>query len=427
MSWTLLGLFAGATMALGYVVWRKWVAPWHKIEELVDGIGQARKPRTFLAGGGRIPRRVGLALEKIFDHQQLLTQQVAEGASGTETILAAMQDGLLVLDAARHITLANESFAQFFGLRETSLGAPLLETVRDPTLDRLVTKTLYTAEAARGEITTPERRLEVSAVPMNDDTGASTGVVVLFHDITQLKQLDEIRKDFVANVSHELRTPLSILRGYIETLRDNPELPVNELSRILGVMERHSKRLGLLVEDLLTLTQLESSTPNLQLSEVNVSNLVRGVVRDWEKKFGDKDLRVIVDLAPDVQVIRADEMRLREVLYNLLDNAVKYSSQGAEIRLRAQRHDGQMTLSVSDTGIGIGKEDLPRIFERFYRVDKARSSELGGTGLGLSIVKHIAQLHGGRVEAESEPGHGTTIRVLLPTENPTKIDGVTET
>jgi two-component system phosphate regulon sensor histidine kinase PhoR len=417
MSWLLLWLVVGSTIVLGYVVWRKWIAPWRNIEELIDGIGQVRKPRTFLTGGGRVPRRVGLALEKIFDRQQQLTQQIAEGASGTETILAAMQDGLLVLDTARHITLANESFAQFFGLRETSLGVPLLEVVRDTTLDRLVTKTLYTAEATRGEITTPERQLEVSAVPMIDDAGAATGVVVLFHDITQLKQIDEIRKDFVANVSHELRTPLSILSGYIETLRDNPKVPVNELARILGVMERHSKRLGLIVEDLLTLTQLESGTPNLQLSDVNVDGLVRGVVRDWEKKFGDKNLSVVVDLAPDIPVIRADEMRLQEVLYNLLDNAVKYSRQGAEIRLRARRLDGRLTLTVSDSGIGIGKEDLPRIFERFYRVDKARSSELGGTGLGLSIVKHIAQLHGGRVEAESELGRGTIIRIVLPVGN----------
>jgi two-component system phosphate regulon sensor histidine kinase PhoR len=192
-------------------------------------------------------------------------------------------------------------------------------------------------------------------------------------------------------------------------------------------MERHSQRLGFLVEDLLTLARLESTNPDLQLSDVSVNDLLAAVMRDWEKKFAEKNLRVIVDPASDVQTITADETRLREVLYNLLDNAVKYSGQGAEIRLGAQRRDGQVTLSVSDTGIGIGEEDLPRIFERFYRVDKARSSELGGTGLGLSIVKHIAQLHGGRVEAESELGRGTTIRVLLPTENPAKVDRVTET
>ena len=179
--------------------------------------------RFWLAVAGYL-RRVGLALEQIFDRQQKLTQQVAEGASGTETILAAMQDGLLVLDAARHITLANESFARFFGVRETlTRCAAARDGARHHTRSA-ATKTLYTAEATRGEINTPERQLEVSAVPMNDDTGATTGVVVLFHDITQLKQLDEVRKDFVANVSHELRTPLSILRGYIETLRDIPKL-----------------------------------------------------------------------------------------------------------------------------------------------------------------------------------------------------------
>lgn len=423
----LVCLIVGSTIVFGYLAWRKWIAPWRKIEQLIDGVAKAQKPRTFLVGGAPVARRVGLALEDVFNRQQQQAQQIAEGASGTETILAAMQDGLLVVDAARHITLANKTFEEFFGLRETSLGAPLLETVRDTTLDQLIAETLHTGESRRGEITTAECELEVNAVPMADDTGATTGVVVLFHDITQLKHLDDVRKDFVANVSHELRTPLSILRGYIETLRDNPKISPTERARILGVMERHSKRLGLLVEDLLTLTQLESSTPNLQLSNVRLNDLVAGVVRDWEKKFAEKNLRVIVDLAADLPIIRADETRLQEVLYNLLDNAVKYSRVGAEIRLHAQRCDGQIALSVSDTGIGIGEQDLPRIFERFYRVDKARSSALGGTGLGLSIVKHIAQLHGGSVEAESKLGQGTSIRVLLPATPPAKTGGVTET
>jgi two-component system phosphate regulon sensor histidine kinase PhoR len=426
MAWILFWLLLGSTIAFGYVAWRKWIAPWRKIEELIDGIAQARKPRTFLLRGGPLPRRVAVALEEVFNRQRQLAQEIAEGASGTETILAAMQDGLLVVDAARHITLANKTFQNFFGLRETSLGAPLLETVRDTRLDRIITETLHTGESTRDEIAMAERELEANAVPMKDDHGATTGVVVLLHDITQLKHLDEVRKDFVANVSHELRTPLSILRGYLETLRENPKTSAAERARILEVMERHSQRLGLLVEDLLTLTQLESGTPNLQLSEVRVSDLVGGVLRDWEKKFAEKKLRVIVDLAPDAPVIRADETRLQEVFYNLLDNAVKYSQAGAEIRLHVQRRDGRIALSVSDTGIGIGEQDLSRIFERFYRVDKARSSELGGTGLGLSIVKHIAQLHGGSVEAESKLGSGTSIRVILPAASSVPAD-VTQT
>ncbi len=414
MPWLLLILLAGSTVVLGYFVWRRWIAPWRKIGQLIEAVSQTQKPRSFLVRGGSIPRRVGVGLEEIFNRQQQLARQVMEGESGTETILSAMQDGLLVVDVARHITLANKSFEEFFGLRETALGAPLLETVRHPSLDETIAETLATGEATRKEMAILGRELEVSAMPLNDDTGATAGVVILFHDITQLKRLDEVRKDFVANVSHELRTPLSILRGYIETLREHPHTSKEEFVRILAVMERHSKRLELLVDDLLSLAQLESTNPNLQLNDIGLSELFAHVVRDWEKTCAEKRLKIVVDLAGDLPSVRADEMRLQEILYNLLDNAVKYSREGGEIHLRAEQRDGEIGFTVSDTGVGIGKDDLPRIFERFYRVDKARSRALGGTGLGLAIVKHIAQLHGGRVEAESEPGRGTTIRVILP-------------
>jgi two-component system phosphate regulon sensor histidine kinase PhoR len=224
-----------------------------------------------------------------------------------------------------------------------------------------------------------------------------------------------VRRDFVANVSHELRTPLSILRGYIETLLDNPKTPREELTRILHVMERHSDRLELLVEDLLTLAQLESGNPNLQLGTLDLSNFLPEMLRDWEKNLANKQLNMSVDVPADLSPIRADRTRVQEALYNLLDNAVKYSRDHGEIRLSARQRDGEIELAVSDEGIGITKEDLPRIFERFYRADKARSADnVRGTGLGLAIVKHIAQLHGGRVEAESELGKGTTIRVVLP-------------
>jgi two-component system phosphate regulon sensor histidine kinase PhoR len=227
--------------------------------------------------------------------------------------------------------------------------------------------------------------------------------------------MDHVRRDFVANVSHELRTPLSILRGYIETLLDNPKTPHEELLRILRVMERHSNRLELLVEDLLTLAQLESGNPDLQLGIVDLSEFLREMIRDWEEKLVTKQLSIVVDIPPTLSPIRADRTRLQEALYNLLDNAVKYSREHGEIRLSVRQSDNKIELSVSDEGIGIAREDLPRIFERFYRADKARSPDrVRGTGLGLAIVKHIAQLHGGRVEAESEVGRGTTIRVILP-------------
>jgi two-component system phosphate regulon sensor histidine kinase PhoR len=331
-----------------------------------------------------------------------------------------MHDGLLVVDAAGKVAVANETFRELFSLREVAAGAPLLDAVRNAELHQLIAETLRRGESRQHELAlavppnNSERWLQVSAVPMKNDKNGTDGAVVLFHDITELRRMDQTRRDFVANVSHELRTPLSILRGYIETLLDSPKTGPEDLSRILQVMERHSKRLGVLVEDLLTLARLESVNSNLHLSDVDLSELFGKVVRDWEKKVAEKRLKVIADVPTGFPVIRADETRLQQVLYNLLDNAVKYSHANGEIRLRAEPHGDKVALSVSDGGVGISKEDLPRIFERFYRADKARSREIGGTGLGLSIVKHIAQLHGGRVEAASEAAKGTTIQVILP-------------
>jgi two-component system, OmpR family, phosphate regulon sensor histidine kinase PhoR len=425
MSWLLLGLICVLFAATAVMAWRKWVAPWRQIERLVRQIAGGDRPRTFLVDGGPKPQCIGLALESIFARQEELGRQIAGRESGTQTILRAMQDGLLVVDKSLRVALVNEAFRKLFGLPEISVGTPLLDVVRDATADRLIAETLRTGKATQSELiladlkTNSERDVEVSAVPVTDEADLTTGAVVLFHDITQLKQADKVRRDFVANVSHELRTPLSIVRGYIETLLDNPKTSDKELSRILRVMERHSKRLGLLVDDLLTLAQLESRNTTLQFSDVQLAELFASVIRDWGKQLAKKRLKVAVDLSPEAQTIRADETGLHEVLYNLLDNAVKYSREDGEIHLQAAQHDHEIVLSVTDNGIGISKGDLPRIFERFYRADKARSRELGGTGLGLAIVKHIAQLHGGRVEAESELGHGTTVRVVLPNSSTT--------
>jgi two-component system, OmpR family, phosphate regulon sensor histidine kinase PhoR len=419
MYWLILGVLCALFAVIALVLWQKWAAPWAQIEQLVSHIASGERPSTFLINGGKDPHRVGLALEDIFARQQELERQIAGREFGTQTILGAMQDGLLVVDARNRLTLMNSTFEKLFELRDPAVDIPLVEAVRHATLDQLITETLRNGEATRSQLslidsrTHSERHIEVSAVPIKKDDDEITGAVVLFHDITELKQLDQIRRDFVANVSHELRTPLSILRGYIEMLLDNPTSQ-EESTRILSIMERHSKRLGLLIDDLLSLARLESSTAKLELSIVRVEELLNNVARDWKEKFAAKNLKVIVDLPPEALTLRADETRLHEVLYNLLENAVKYSHENGQIHLGATKRGDEVVLSVTDNGLGISKDDLPRIFERFYRADKARSRELGGTGLGLAIVKHIAQLHGGRVEAESELGQGTTIRVVLP-------------
>jgi two-component system, OmpR family, phosphate regulon sensor histidine kinase PhoR len=420
MYWLILGVLCALFAVTTLLLWQKSAAPWAQIQELVSQIARGERPSTFLINGGPDPQRVGLALETISAHQQELERQIAGRESGTQAILGAMEDGVLVVDARSRITLMNTTFQKLFDLRDPAVDVPLVEAVRHATLDQLIAETLETGEAMRSELsvtnsrTHSERHIEVSAVPIKRADDEMPGAVVLFHDITELKQVDQIRREFVANVSHELRTPLSILRGYIEVLLDEPETPREELARILSIMERHSKRLQRLIDDLLSLAQLESSGATLELSAVRVDELFNNLIRDWKEKLAAKNLKVIVDLTPEALTLHADGTRLEEVLYNLLDNAVKFSRENGEIYLRATRLGSDMVLSVSDNGLGIGKEHLSRIFERFYRADKARSRELGGTGLGLAIVKHIAQLHGGRVEAESELGRGTSIRVVLP-------------
>jgi two-component system, OmpR family, phosphate regulon sensor histidine kinase PhoR len=418
VAWFVIVLICAAFSCIAFIAWRKWIAPWRRVEDVITQIGRGERPRTFLMEGSAPAQRIGLQLEKIVGNLEQLQKQIAKRESGMQTIFSAMQDALLVVDSNRQVILTNQTFRKLFDAPEISVATPLLEIVRDPTLDRLLTDAFRGDGPVRCELTLDDSQIELHAVATKNDAGEITGALVLFHDITELKKMDQVRRDFVANVSHELRTPLSILRGYIETLLDSPETSREELSRILRVMERHSKRLDLLAGDLLTLAQLESANPHLQLGDIDLSSFFRDVIHDLEKKLANKQFHLLVDVSPDLPPIHADPTRLQEALYNLLDNAVKYSRKRGEIRLSARKRDGEIELAVSDDGIGIAKEDLPRIFERFYRADKARSPDkVRGTGLGLAIVKHIAQLHGGRVEADSELGKGTTIRVLIPMRN----------
>src|SRR5213593_1484109 len=320
MIWLLLSAIIASTMALVLIAWRKWIAPWRQVEELVTEIGRGEQPRTFLIHGGAETQRIGLRLEKIFQDLTQLNKQIAKRESGMQTIFSAMHDALLVVDSKRYVILANETFRKLFALPEISEGTPLLEIVRDATLDRVINDAFDHGGPVRSELTLDGSQIELYAVATRNDAGEITGALVLFHDITELKKMDQVRRDFVANVSHELRTPLSILHGYIETLLDSPETSREELSRILGVMERHSKRLDLLAEDLLTLAQLESANPNLQLGNVDLSSFFEEVIRDWETKLANKHLSVVVDVPPDAPTIRADQARLQEALYNLLDN-----------------------------------------------------------------------------------------------------------
>jgi two-component system phosphate regulon sensor histidine kinase PhoR len=419
MGWLAFSALIALVFVIAIVFWRKWVVPWRDVEELTGAIAEHRAPRKFLISGNPHARRIGLALENLTDRRRELERKLREGELSVQAVFGAMLDGLVVVDDLRRVRLMNREFRRAFGIGEDVSGGTLLEVIRHASVDRLVMEAIRSGQPQRESIqisrgASEGREMEVSAVPLGENSAQMEGAVVLFHDVTHVRQVEEMRRDFVANVSHELRTPLSIFRGYLETLLDDPQQPPGELLRILEVMERHSDRLNALVEDVLSLARLESPGVELDLSEVEVGELLHSIMRDWEKRFAASKLKSHLNFPADLPVLNADESRIQEVIYNLLDNAVKYSEPGGTVSLRAEMSGDRVRISVSDQGIGIREADLPRIFERFYRADKARSRELGGTGLGLSIVKHIVQLHGGAVEAQSELGKGTTISVLLP-------------
>ena len=247
------------------------------------------------------------------------------------------------------------------------------------------------------------------------DAAGEPGVVAMFRDITRLKQLEEIRREFVANVSHELRTPLSIFQGYLETLLDTPDLPTEERVPVLEVMRKHSQRLNALVEDLLALARLENRDSHPKLMPLAVERILREAAADWARPCAGKSVRIAIECEPDLPALSADESQLAQVFNNLIENALKYSPIGGCVTLRAARRDGGIEMRVEDSGPGIPPDDLPHIFGRFYRADKARSREQGGTGLGLAIVKHIVMAHGGSVEAQSVLGRGTAIVLRFST------------
>ncbi len=332
-------------------------------------------------------------------------------------MLASMAEGVMVVGADHTIRLVNDSFHKLFDLKSDPLGSSVLGVLREASIEELIRDTLQSGAARTRQITPVhqgQRCFAVSAVPLRDSGGHISGVVSVFHDVSRLRQLEDIRREFVANVSHELRTPLSIFHGYLENLLDEPDMPREELAGILQILKRHSLRLNALLEDLLTLARLESRDDKLDLSEIRFEAFLGVLLKDWQPKLAEKKIKLKLQIEKDLPPLIADGFRLEQVLGNLLDNAIKFTPAQGAITICASAGETQFTIRVEDTGVGIPPPDLPHVFERFYRVEKARSREAGGTGLGLSIVKHIIALHGGTVEAESVFGKGTAIILHLP-------------
>ncbi len=343
---------------------------------------------------------------------------VGEAVARQDALFDSMIEGVLVLDETGRVQFANQGFAEMFSTVGMLRGKILLEAVRSHEIAAIVERAGREQRVEDQEIQMPgdkERWFKINAASVISSDQRRLGTILVVHDITQIKQLERTRQEFVANVSHELRTPLSHIKGYTETLlggaKDDPEVA----TRFLQTIERNVERLKLLIEDLLTISEIESGRVMLNLQPVPVRASVEKVFDDFRTRAAARAV-TLVDESEELTA-RADQRRLEQVLTNLVDNAVKYGGNDSRVVVGAGLSDGMVEMFVQDNGPGLPTESLERVFERFYRVDKARSRDQGGTGLGLSIVKHIVQSHGGRVWVESEPGKGAKFCFTLPLPN----------
>jgi two-component system phosphate regulon sensor histidine kinase PhoR len=365
----------------------------------------------------RLKREAELHRNEIEHLRAAQEKELRYHALRLQAVLDSMVEGIVVLDQDHHVVLTNHAAGELFGFPQPATGRALLETVRHHEVAAVANRLANESSVIGYEFRiegTPSRFLQVNAVALRDRTGIGSGSVFVFHDVTRIRELENVRQDFVANVSHELRTPLSLIKGAAETLIDGAKNDSVALERLLSIIDRHADRLTLLIDDLLLLARLDSDRVDLKIQSVQLRPAVQEVVDDLSSLARARDV-TIENLLPTGLTAHVDPERIRQVISNLINNAVKYGRPAGTVKISAETLNDQFVeVCVQDNGPGIPSDARTRIFERFFRADKARSREQGGTGLGLAIVKHVVQAHGGEVRVESEPGHGASFYFTLP-------------
>jgi two-component system phosphate regulon sensor histidine kinase PhoR len=350
--------------------------------------------------------------ESVQEVGRRLAEQARDRAR-MEAILAGMIEGVIVVDPQARLQLVNDAARQMLKLDDVAIGRPYVETIRLPAIAELVAGALLGRVPEALQLSPPRdpsRTIMARAAPA---AGAiAHGAILVLHDISELRRADQIRRDFVANVSHELRTPLTAIRGYVEALSDG-DASEEESQRFLAIIARHTQRMERLVKDLLKLARLDAGQETVALIACDTRTLVDGVVTDTAAALAERGQRIEIAIAPGAGAVRADPAKLHDALRNLVANAIIYAPEQSTIRIDATRNGDRVAISVSDEGPGIPTEDLSRVFERFYRVDKSRARDPGGTGLGLAIVKHLVELHGGAVSAENNDQRGARFTITI--------------
>jgi two-component system, OmpR family, phosphate regulon sensor histidine kinase PhoR len=358
---------------------------------------------------GRVARALNDAIQEI---GRRLDEQARDRAR-MEAILAGMVEGVIVVDAHGRLQLVNNAARQMLKIDRPAPGRPYVESIRHPAIAELVAAVLNRRTPEPLQLSPPHdaaRTILARAAPAAGS--GDQGVILVLLDITDLRRADQIRRDFVANVSHELRTPLTAIRGYVEALLDEPADAENT-RRFLEIIARHSTRMERLVQDLLRLARLDARQEALDVTRCDVHQLFSGVIADLGPAIEAKQQHVAITVPPEASHVDGDPAKLHDIVRNLVENAVNYSPEGADLRVTSGIEGGTFVITVADSGPGIPPDDLARVFERFYRVDKSRSRP-GGTGLGLAIVKHLVELHGGEARASNAPGGGAVFTVRLP-------------
>ncbi len=335
-----------------------------------------------------------------------------------EAVLASMVEGVIAVDSRSRVISLNRAASALLELDPAFvIQRNINEVVENPDLQWFITRSLAASEPIEGEITVQgdkPRFLQAHGTTLKDPHGKAFGVLIVVHDVTRLRQLENARRDFVANVSHELKTPITSIKGFVETLLEGAIQDGDHAGEFLKIIGRQADRLGAIIEDLLSLSRIEQEAEQgkIHLAGGKIKTVIKAAIQACNTRSREKKITVSMDCPEDLRA-RINGPLLEQAIINLIDNAVKYSGPGSSVRVEAGQDDGQVEVKVQDQGVGIPQEHLPRLFERFYRVDPSRSRKVGGTGLGLAIVKHIAQAHGGKVGVESAPGRGSTFTIYL--------------
>jgi two-component system phosphate regulon sensor histidine kinase PhoR len=360
---------------------------------------------------------LAMALSYMSDEIKSKIDRIKHETVKIDAVLSSMFEGIMVVDEKGSILLMNPSLRKLFFVDSDPETKSPIEAIRNPQVQDIVDKIIENKQRLISEelaISQPEEKiLKINGVPIIRNN-VLEGAVLVFHDISELRRLERVRQDFVANVSHELRTPISSIKGYAETLLDGAIEDKDNVKEFISIIYQDSNRLANLIDDLLDLSKIESGKMKMSFEPLDIKPILDRCLGVLEKTIRTKKLSLSVDMPGKIPKVLADEKRLSQVFLNLLDNAVKYTPDGGSIKVSISLSDKLVQVDIADTGIGIPEKDLSRIFERFYRVDKARSRELGGTGLGLSIVKHIVLAHNGQVWVKSEQGLGSTFSFTIP-------------